>query len=572
MKADDVKWPVQLTTRNGLELQPALSPLGDALAYVSDRTGALEIYIRALTGVAIDRPLTSDGGQNVQPAWSPNGRFIAYHSSARGGIWLMATHGGVARQIVPQGSRPAWSPDGSSLVFQSDEHTDVTPSGWGAQAGSTLWQVEFTGSGLKQLTFAGRPAGGHAAPVWSPDGRFVAFTVFDSRRDNGVWLVERDTGATRVLARGERLYELAVVPDGSAIYASGGEAFIMRLPLDSVTGTLSGPSAVIPVGGVPGVRGLSMAADGKTLAFAGVALSSHIWAQALTRDGEAAGPPRAMTSDTSRRNSLPILSPDGSKIAYISTRGGATPDLWLMNADGGNAHPLAVNDPLELRFALKRWLPDSRRLAYVSSRNGVLSVRSLDVTTGREDMLFSYGPQEEAATEHRLRGSLAEMHLSPSVTRVAFSLLIPADGRKRVYVSGLDTIQPRLLADGHESVGYPAWSPDERTLAVELKDGSSTHAAVIDVATGVLRRLTNVRGHTWVRSWSPDGRKVAAAVLRDGRWSLRAFDVTDGHETTIIPALPPHVYVRYPEWSRQSDLMVFERGELRGNIWTMSIR
>ena len=35
---------------------------------------------------------------------------------------------------------------------------------------------------------------------------------------------------------------------------------------------------------------------------------------------------------------------------------------------------------------------------------------------------------------------------------------------------------------------------------------------------------------------------------------------------------PPHVYVRYPEWSPRGNVVVFERGELRGNIWTLAVR
>jgi hypothetical protein len=60
-------------------------------------------------------------------------------------------------------------------------------------------------------------------------------------------------------------------------------------------------------------------------------------------------------------------------------------------------------------------------------------------------------------------------------------------------------------------------------------------------------------------------------VLRDGRWSLRAIDIVDGRETVVLASLPPHAYVRYPEWSPKGDVMLFERGELRGNIWTMRI-
>lgn len=568
-----VRWPVQLTTRNGLDLHPALSPLGDALAYVSDETGAFEIYVRASSGAASDTALTSDGRQNVQPAWSPDGRFIAYHSLARGGIWLIPARGGLPRQLATEGSHPAWSPDGTAIAFQSDEHPEVTPSGWGALTGSTLWRVDVSGAPPAPLTVRGQPAGGHASPAWSPDGRFVAFTVFDGGPQNGVWVLDVGAGATRPLVRGSGLYELAFAPDGSAIFAAGGEALIKRFPFDQRTGTVNGPDVAIAVGGVPGVRGLSIAADGRTLAFSGLSLSSHIWALPLRADGTAASEARAITSDTSRRNSLPLVSPDGARIAYLSTRGGAAaPDLWVMNVDGSDARPVIVNDDSGAGFGWKRWMPDSRRLAYLVDRSGQPQVWAVEIDTRRAGMLFPYSAAREAAAAAGLRGWFGEMQLSPSVTQVAFSLVTPPDGHKRLFVSNAEAARARAVTNGVESVGYPVWSPDERQIALEVKRGSSTQLAVVDAATGTLRRLTDARGHAWVRSWSPDGRQLAAAVLRDGRWSLRSIDVPTGRETILMAPQPPHVYLRYPDWSPRGDVMLFERGELRGNIWTMAIQ
>ena len=44
--------------------------------------------------------------------------------------------------------------------------------------------------------------------------------------------------------------------------------------------------------------------------------------------------------------------------------------------------------------------------------------------------------------------------------------------------------EPRALGSPTVSAGYPAWSPDERMLAVEIKDGGSTQAGVIDLQSG----------------------------------------------------------------------------------------
>ena len=565
--AHDVKWAVQLTTRNGLDLHPSFSPHGDALAYANDRTGSFEIYIRASSGAATDTPLTSDGGQNVQPAWSPDGRYIAYHSYGRGGIWIVPARGGVARQLVSRGSRPAWSPDGSSIAFQSDEHADVTPSAWVAQVGSTLWRADVDSGATTQLTSIGRPSGGHAAPAWSRDGRFIAFAVFEGGDDSGAWVLDLGSGDTRLLAKGNALYELAFAPDGTAIYAAGGEAFITRLPFDSGKGVLTGRPVAQPIGGVPAVRGIAIAPDGTSLIFGGIALSSHIWAQSVNTNGTPSGAPRALTSDTSRRNSLAIMSPDGSKIAYRSRRGGASPDVWVMDADGHNARPMTFDRESASKPTWMRWMPDSRRLLYLAARNGTLGMWTIDVTTAREELVEKYGSARDV-----VRQRLGEIHVSPSAKQLALSLLTPPDGRKRLFISPVDRIEPQPLQDtGAESVGYPAWSPDERHIAVELKQDGFTHAAVVDASSGALRQLTNDRGHTWIRSWSPDGHRLAAAVLRNGRWSLAAIDATTGQQTVILDPLPPDVYVRYPEWS-PGNVIVFERGELRGNIWSLRLK
>ncbi len=566
----DVRWPVQLTTHAGLDLHPALSPQGDAVAYVSDVTGSLEIYVRAFGATATASPLTSDGGQNIQPAWSPDGKLLAYHSYRRGGIWIIPARGGIPTQVAPVGSNPAWSTDGRRIAFQSDEHTDVTPSAFGAQSGSTIWIVDADGHNLREATHGGQPFGGHAAPAWSRDGRYLAFTVFEAGSSNGVWLLNLGTQKTTFLEAGAGLYELVFAPDDSALYAAGGEALIVRLPFDATTGTVPGDREVIAVPGVPGARGLSISADGKRIAFAGLALSSQIWAQPVAHDGAPTGPPRALTSDTSRRNSVPAVSPDGSRVAYMSTRSGELPNVWVMDIDGRNGVQITSDEAADSQ---PTWFPDGRRVAYHSSRGGGSGVWAVDIATRRSEILFDITrPDRVPPISPPPTGRFAEFKLAPSITRAAFSMLAPPAGRRILYVTAFEPFAPRALTDGTESVGYPAWSRDERRLAVEIKDGSSTHAGVIDVETGEMRRLTNERGQTWVRSWSPDGRKVAVAALRDGLWNLRWIDVDTGRQRAITAPGPPHIYVRYPEWSPRGNLVVFERGELRGNIWMLTLQ
>jgi Tol biopolymer transport system component/DNA-binding winged helix-turn-helix (wHTH) protein len=563
----DVVWPLQLTTSAGLDIHPSFSPQGDAVAFASDRSGAFELYVRALSGAATEIALTSDGHHNVQPAWSPDGSLIAFHSHKRGGIWVMPARGGPPRLLVAEGSHPAWSADGRRIAFQSDEPSDVTPSAFGAQSGATIKVVNADGTDQRQLTMPGQPLGGHASPAWTRDGRFVAFSVFEGAHNNGVWLVSIETGRPTPLLRGARgLYELAFAPDDSAIYVAGGEPFITRIPFDRHAGAAAGERELLPVPGVSGVRGLTVAPKGH-LGFAGLSISSQVWAQPIAPDGSGRGAPRALTTDTSRRNSQPVVSPDGSRVAYVSTRGGEPPNVWMIGIDGSQGTQLTDNDSPDLK---PYWFADGKRIAFLSSRENGLGVWSVDLETRREQSIVRLDGVAEQI-QGAVTGMIAEPALSRSLNLVALAVITPPHANRQIFLSSTTALDPRPVSDPSQWVGYPAWSNDDRYLAVELKDGSSTHAGVLDVRTGALRRLTNERGQTWVRSWSPDGKKIAAALFRNGSWDLRWIDAGNGAMGVIAPASAPNVYVRYPEWSPRGDTVVYERGELRGNVWMLRL-
>lgn len=564
-----VQWPRQATTDPGLEMHPAVSPKADAMAFTSARSGSFEIYVRALTEGAADVALTSDSGENVQPAWSPDGTRLAFHSARNGGIWVIPSRGGVARQIVPTGSRPAWSPDGGRIAFQSDEHLDASPVGFDAQSGSTIWIANADGSDPRPATRAGAPIGGHAAPAWSPDGRFLAFAVFDGLTDNGIWLVDVASGKHRRLAEGQSLFEPEFAPDGSALYVSGGVAVLLRIPFDASSGTVAGPLVGIPVPGVPGVRGVSLWPDGNRIAFAGLSLTSQLWAQPLVA-GAPRGAPVALTSDTGRRTSWPAMSPDGSRIAYTSARHGEPTQIWVMSADGQNQMQLTSNGAANDR---PRWLPGGTRVAYFSMREDAPGLWASDVQTRREERFFDIQQPPLSSPFAPLLARAAEFDVSRHATQLAFSVMLPPSGARVIHVATLDdAFTVRRLTDPSQWVGYPAWSVDDRSLAVEIKDGSSTHAAVVDVASGAIRQLTSARGQTWVRSWSPDNRRIAAAVQREGRWSLRWVAADGSGDGELLPPVPAGTYVRYPEWAPRGDRLVFERAEMRGDVWTLDLK
>ena len=213
-----------------------------------------------------------------------------------------------------------------------------------------------------------------------------------------------------------------------------------------------------------------MSGDGRKLAFAAVSVDSQIWLQPVRKEGSPTAPATPLTSDTSRRNSVPVISPDGSKVAYVSTRRGEEPNVWVMGIDGRSPIQITSDETADHK---PTWFPDGRRLAYLSRNGNTRGLWSVDVTTRRAQLLFEFTDQ----LARSFGGRFAELQLSPSITQLAFSVIEPPGGRRTIYVTPLNQYAPRALRGTEASLGYPAWSPDEKQLAVELKDGS-THVAL----------------------------------------------------------------------------------------------
>jgi len=93
-----------------------------------------------------------------------------------------------------------------------------------------------------------------------------------------------------------------------------------------------------------------------------------------------------------------------------------------------------------------------------------------------------------------------------------------------------------------------------------------------DRSTGQIRSWTfDPDGSFGEASWARDGKKISAAVFRRGQWDLRWIDAASGDTGVITPPSASNIYVRYPEWSPRGDVVVFERGELHGNVWTLRL-
>jgi Tol biopolymer transport system component len=550
-----------LTTSAGVDLYPALSPDGERLAYSSDRSGRWEIYLRPTAG-GTDVPLTSDGNQNVQPAWSPDGARIAFHSLIRGGIWIVPADGGEARQLSDFGARPAWSPDGRRIAFQTDAAADIGPAARPANLPSTIWIVDAHGGQPRPLTRRGVPTGGHGAPAWSPDGRHVAFATAGFALSQ-IWAVDAAGGDPFALVTdAPTAFDPVYLPGGRALVFAESR-MLWRVPLDS-GGRASGPRQAFVPASLAGLRHLSVARDGR-LALSALTLEASLSSVPIDEAGQATGAPRALTNDTRQRNSLPSFSPDGSRIAVMSSVRGSLPDVWTMNADGTDLQQVTSHYGYE---ADPSWTPDSREIVFKTIRDRAAGLWAVDVGSRRERRLMDFGPIERMRSE---QGMVEEAAISPDATRIAYTVLDPRTSTKALYVKQIGSPDSVRLTTGEPPAGYPAWSPDGQWIALELFEPGRTDTAVVPTSGGPLRRLTAARGQSWVHGFSPDSMRVVFAGQRDGVWNVYWVPREGGEERRVTNNTAVGVFIRYPAWSPRGDQIVYEYAAVRGNVWVMTL-
>jgi Tol biopolymer transport system component len=436
----------------------------------------------------------------------------------------------------------------------------------------------------------------------SPEARFqsardVAFDLSTLASDTSSQSAKALPGATR------RKWRVGV----------WGSALLTAVAVGIVVGLLLGRRAAAPamtfkqLTVLPGAeQSPTLAPDGKSFVFAaGATGKEHLFLQRV--DGSAA---LDLTKDSKDGNVEPAISPDGSAIAFRSTRDGG--GVFVMGASGENVRRLTDfgHDPA--------WSPDGKEIAVGTDQGGFPFGRALT------SELFVVNA-ESGARKKIFDGDAVQPSWSSDGERIAFWGLPEGTSKRQIWTISAKPRpgeKPLPVTDGTSFDWSPVWLPDGKHLDFLSDRGGSLGLweVAVDEKTGRVsgdaRPITLPAAEVDRFSLSRDGRRIVYAtastldeiqrvhidpasgtalpgtevVFRgtlslanpdpspDGRWLVfrtqrRQEDLfvvgTDGsglHQLTNDPAMD-----RGPEWSPDGRRILFysNRGGRYG-IWTIN--
>ena len=533
---------VPLTDFAGLEEYPSISPDGRSVAFTASVAGQRQIFVRLLSRGSPVR-ITKDAVDHQSPRWSPDGNSLVYFSPAvpgdvQGAIWSIPALGGSPRRVITSIGDADVSTSGRLACFRLIDGR------------IQLVTASLDGTDVRQVARSAPDY--HRHPRWSPDGQWIAFQQGDGVRFD-IFVTSPATGETRQLTHDRNIISgLAWQPDSSGIiYGSSRGSTIPYLPSlslwnvrldDPVPHQITAADAWyeqpdVHASGLISVARWRIHFDISSFPF-GVDPGDNV---------------RRATALTHQTGHVltPTAAPDGAQFAFLSDSGGHG-NLWLQSTQTGDVRQITFEDDPSVTIGVPVWSPDGRSIAFVSSKGhtgfdfGVWLVKP-DGTDARNiakqglgqawasngqwlyyaetsaGILYKVSPLGGPAITVRSEPTrnVIGVHETTLYYVVEHPLL---DGRPELEIrtatpeDGASRALARIPAARVPSwqIVNPSLSPDGEWLAMPLTDGYTTNIWALSTRTSTWRQVTEFGDRaTFIArrvSWSPDGKSILAAV------------------------------------------------------------
>jgi Tol biopolymer transport system component len=234
-------------------------------------------------------------------------------------------------------------------------------------------------------------------------------------------------------------------------------------------------------------------------------------------------------------NVQPKLSPDGKRLAYLTSRhqdsflylrGNVMGflSLFVGEPDGKGARMVPVGRGAVTSYD---WSSDGSKIVYSRVVQDAVGNPGFDV--------FTYDVKARTTTRLTENEGANAMAWRPGTRQVAYVSV--KDGLAAVKL--IDTRTKKVSTihkpKGDEQYREPAWSPDGRQLAVIAHaPGGTGRLMILDVETGKLRPVAKAaRGGDSAPAWTPDGRTIVFSSDRSGMTNLYAIEVASGAERQL---------------------------------------
>lgn len=362
---------VPFTAYTGLEVAPAFSPDGSQIAFswAEDKRLPSDGYDLYVKSIGDENPvrLTSNPSRWISSAWSPDGRSIAIHrvANAGSGIYLVPVRGGPEQKLRATYATDSldaaisWSPDGKSIAFSDAASSD----------GKRRIQLLSIATLESTQIPHDETCKEEQMPAFSHDGTKLAYVCALGWEEYGI--------AVQDLQQNPRILRTFRGWIRGLVWTAGDRSLILAQSqvgnenngLRELT-VADASMRFLPYG--QGGNWPAISANGNRFAYDTFSDGhNNIWRLDLANLHE---PPVELISST-RDQSFAQYSPDGSHIAFASTRGGNS-EIWMSDAQGKGLVQLTN---MGQSSGAPRWAPDGKQIAYDSRQNGHAAIYVLDL-------------------------------------------------------------------------------------------------------------------------------------------------------------------------------------------------